>query len=123
MGGGQDEDRQRMQDLLNPADSLTITLKDAEVDCVDDLDRRHVYYTDGRKVQKSKDDKYQELAAHWEGSRLVSEEKGHGGGKITRSLELTADGLQLRETLHIDNSRSGTTVVIRYVYDIARENK
>jgi len=33
MGGGQgDEDRQRMREWFNPADSLTIALKDAEVD-------------------------------------------------------------------------------------------
>ena len=73
-----DEDRQRMRELFNPADSLTIAQKDAEVDLTDDQGRRRVFFTDGRKLQKSKDDKYQEMAAHWEEIHLVSEDKGPG---------------------------------------------
>jgi hypothetical protein len=123
-GSGQgDEDRQRMHEWFNPADSLTIALKDAEVDLTDDQNRKRVFYTDGRKLQKSKDDMYQEIAARWEGGRLVSEEKGSRDGKITRSFELAPGGQQLYDTLHLGDSRSGYPVTIRYVYDIARENK
>lgn len=117
--GQGDQDPQRMQELFRPADSLTIALKDAEVDLTDDQGRKRVFYTDGRQLQKSRDDNYQEQAAHWEGSRLVSEEKGFRGRKVTRSLELASGGQQLYETLHLDNGRSGSPVTIRYVYDIA----
>jgi hypothetical protein len=124
MGGGQsDEDRQRMQELLNPADSLAIAQKDAEIDLTDDQARKRVFYTDGRKLQKSKDEKYQEVAAHWEGSRLLSEEKGPHGGKVMRSLELAPDGQQLYETLYIETARSSAEVSIRYVYDVVHESK
>jgi hypothetical protein len=112
-----------MQELFNPADSLTIAQKDAEVDLTDDQNRKHVFYTDGRKLQKSKGDNYQEMAARWEESRLVCEEKGPGGAKIIRSFELASGGQQLNETVHLDNRRSGSPVVIRYVYDIVRESK
>jgi hypothetical protein len=117
------EDRGKMQGLLNPANSLTITQKDAQIDLTDDQSRQRVLYTDGRKLQKSKDDKYQEMAAHWEGSRLISEEKGPRGGKLIRSFELASDGKQLYETLHLESSRSGSTVVIRYVYDTTKQTK
>jgi hypothetical protein len=122
-GGEQgDEDRRQMQELFNPAESLAIAQKDAEVDLTDDQNRKHVFYTDGRKLQKSKDDKYQELAARWDASRLVSEENG-SRGKVTRSFELAPEGQQLYETVRLDNRRSGSPVVIRYVYDVVREAK
>ena len=121
--GTGDEGRQRMHGLFTPANSLTIAQKDAEVDLTDDQSRKSVFYTDGRQVQTSTDDKYQEMAAHWEGSRLVSEEKGARDGKIVRTFELAPGGQRLYETLKLDNSRSGSPVVIRYVYDIVRENK
>ncbi|MFY9532331.1 MAG: hypothetical protein WBC04_22545 [Candidatus Acidiferrales bacterium] len=123
-GGEQgDEDRKQMQELFDPAESLAIAQKDAEVDLTDDQSRKRVFYTDGRKLQKSKDDKYRELAARWDGSRLVSEQNGSRGGKITRSFELAPEGQQLYETMRLDNSRSGSPVVIRYVYDVVREAK
>jgi hypothetical protein len=37
---------------------------------------------------------------------------------MDRVYELSQDGRQLFETLHIDNGRSGTPITIRYVYDI-----
>ncbi len=123
-GGGQgDEGRQRMHGLFTPANSLTIAQKDAEVDLTDDQNRKQVFYTDGRQVQNSSDDKYQEMAAHWEGSRLVSEETGFRERRITRTFELAPGGQKLYETLKLDSSRSGSPVIIRYVYDLVRENK
>jgi hypothetical protein len=123
-GGGEgDEDRKQMQELFNPADSLAIVRKDVEVDLTDDQNRKRVFYTDGRKLQKSKDEKYQELAARWEGDRLVAGQNGSRGGKITRSFEVAPEGQQLYETVRVDNRRSGSPVVIRYVYDVIREAK
>ncbi len=66
---------------------------------------------------------YQETTAHWEGNRLVSEEKSSRAGKITRSFELAPGGQQLYETLHLGDTRSSYPVIIRYEYDTARENK
>jgi hypothetical protein len=124
-GSGQsNEDRQRMQELLRPADSLTITQKkDAEIDLTDDSSRKRVFYTDGRKLEKSNDVSVQEVAAHWDEYRLVSEEESSHGGKITRTLELAPDGQQLYETLRMDRSQSNSFVDIRYVYDVVHENK
>ncbi len=123
-GGGQDDgDREQMQELFTPANSLTISQKDAEVDLTDDQNRRRVFYTDGRQLQKSKDDKYREVAAHWEESRLVSEEKGPRGGTIRQSFEVVPGGQQLYERLQLSDPRSGSPVVIRYVYDNIPENK
>ena len=108
-----------MQPLIHPSELLNIDVKNAEVDVTDGELHKLSFYTDGRKLQKSKDANNQEVAAHWDGSQLVSDEKGPLGGKMNRSFELSRDGRQLFETLHIDNRRSNMPISIRYVYDIA----
>jgi hypothetical protein len=117
-GGESDEQRQKMHDLFTPARSLRLSMTGAEVDLVDDRDRKRAFMTDGRKLQKSKDDNYQEIAAKWEGIRLSTEERDPRGNKMSRTFELSSDGLQLYETLHMTTGRGNTPRVIRYTYDI-----
>lgn len=117
--GGQDiEDNPRMQSLIYPAQSLAVDLKNPEIDVTDDQFRKLILYTDGRQLPKSTDANRQEIAAHWDGNVLVSDERSPLGGKMNRTFELSHDGRQLYETLHIDNGRSSTPITIRYVYDI-----
>jgi hypothetical protein len=117
-GGESDEQREKTQNLLRPARSLKFSMTGAEVDLVDDHEFKLAFMTDGRKLQKSKDASYQEIAAKWDGARLVSDEKDPRGNKMSRTFELSSDGLQLYETLHMTTGRSNTPRVIRYVYDI-----
>jgi len=118
-GGESDEERQKMRELLSPPTTITFSMTGAEVDLMDDHDRKRAFMTDGRKLQKSKDDSYQEIAAKWDGNRLISDEKSPRGGKMSRAFELSPDGRQLYENLHIESSgRSGRTMEIHYVYDI-----
>lgn len=122
--GESDEDRQRMEELFRPANSLNIAQKDSkgpEIDVTDDQNRKRALFTDGRKVQKPnpKDNSYEEIAAHWDDKRLVTDEKSPRGGKMSRTFELSYDGTQLYETLHFTTGRSNTPVVIRFVYDQA----
>jgi hypothetical protein len=133
--GESDEERQKMQELMNPANKLTVfeplisptgmpisseapeaLKKISEVDISDDQQRKLALFTDGRKIQKSKDASNQEIAAHWDGKRLVTDEKGPRG-KMSRTYELSYDGTQLYETLHMTLGRSDTPLLIRYVYD------
>jgi hypothetical protein len=122
-GGESDEERQKMHELFTPARAITLSMTGAEVDLVDDRDRKRAFLTDGRKLQKSKDEKYQEIAAKWDGNRLVTEEKDPRGNKMSRTFELSYDGRQLYETLHMTTGRSNTPLVIRYVYDIPTQTK
>jgi hypothetical protein len=123
MGGEDNDNSERMQDLVRPEYSQTIALKDAEVDATNDQDHKLVFFTDGRKIQKSKDDSLQQISAHWNGTELVTDEKGPQGKKMSRTLELSSDGRQFYETWHIENGRSGSAIVIRYVYDAATEDR
>ncbi len=122
-GGGNesDDDRQRMQEYLNPSRALTVAeaKKDVEIDMFDDQERKSAFFTDGRKLQKTKDSNTQEIAAHWDGNRLVTEEKSPSGRKMSRTYELSYDGTQLYETLQLTRGRSDSQMSIRYVYDQA----
>ena len=122
-GGGNesDEDRERMQEFMTPARALTVAeaKKDVEIDIFDDQSRKSVFFTDGRKLQKTKGTSTQEIAAHWDGNRLVTDEKSPSGRKISRTYELSYDGTQMHETLRLTRGRENSVVSIRYVYDQA----
>jgi hypothetical protein len=121
MGGDTSDTTERMRQVVRPDLSQSIDLKDAEVDATDEHENKLVLYTDGRKIQKSKDDSLQEIAAKWNGPQLVTDEKGPQGRKMSRTFELSPDGRQFYETWHIENGRSGSLIIIRYVYDAAME--
>ena len=122
-GGESDEERQKMHELFTPARAITLSMTGAEVDLVDDRDRKRAFMTDGRKLKKSKDENYQEIAAKFEGNRLVTDEKDPRGNKMSRTFELSSDGRQLYETLHMTSGRSNTPLVIRFVYDIPMQTR
>jgi hypothetical protein len=115
--GESDGDREKTQAFIAPANSLSLAQKDAEVDVTDDQYRKLAIFTDGRKLQKSKDLSNQEIAAQWKDKSLVTEEKNPRGGKMSRTYELSLDGTQLYETLHLTAGRDNKSVGIRYVYD------
>jgi hypothetical protein len=121
--GESDDERQKMHALFTPANTIALSMTGAEVDLLDDRDRKRAFVTDGRKLQKSKDDNYQEIAAKWDGNRLATEEKDPHGNKMSRTFELSEDGRQLYETLHMTSGRNNTPLVIRFVYDIPAQTE
>jgi len=89
------------------------------VDVTDEHFHKLVFYTDGRQLQKSTNANYQEIAAHWNGSQIVSDEKSPQGGKMSRTFELSKDGKQVYETITIERGKNRGSLNVRYVYDIA----
>ena len=117
-GGSDDYDR--LGDLVNPPHELRLSQKydkDPEVQMVDDREHKRAIFTDGRKLEKSKDPAYEEIAAHWDGNKLVTDEKASHNGKMSRTYEVSPDGKQLWETVHITDSKGNHPVTVRYVYD------
>ena len=118
-----------MEPLLRVSSSLTVDLKTdggavtSVVEVTDDELHKLTLYTDGRKLPQSTDENNPQVAAHWNGSQLVSDEKSPLGGKMSRTFELSFDGRQLIETLRIDNGKSKTPITIRYVYDVANSEQ
>jgi len=122
-GGESDEERQKMLLFLQPGQQLNIAQKDAEIDINDDSDRKFAAFTDGRKVEKSKDASNQQFDAKWDEYRLVMEGKDPRGNKYERSYEVLEGNQQLRETLLLKIGRNNTEVSIRYVYDLVAPSK
>jgi len=117
-GGESDVERQRMHLFVQPAQKLTIAQKDPEIDISDDSDGKFTVFTDGRKVEKSKDASHQQFDAKWDEYRLVMEGKDPRGNKYERSYEVLEGNRQLRETLFLKVGRNNTEVSIRYLYDL-----
>jgi len=111
-------ERQRMHLFVQPAQKLTIAQKDPEIDISDDSDGKFTVFTDGRKVEKSKDASHQQFDAKWDEYRLVMEGKDPRGNKYERSYEVLEGNRQLRETLFLKVGRNNTEVSIRYLYDL-----
>jgi hypothetical protein len=122
-GGESDEDRQKMQLFLQPAQQLNIYQKDPQIDIRDDSDRNITAFTDARKVEKSKDASNQQFDAKWDEYRLVMEGKDPRGNKYERSYEVLEGNQQLRETLFLKVGRNNTEVSIRYIYDLVSTTK
>jgi hypothetical protein len=123
--GDSDADREKMRDVLDASLRVELTQKepkDPEIVLTGDQNKKLAFYTDGRKLDKPTDENYQEIAAHWDGTKLVTDEKGAHGGKLSRTYELAPDGLQLWEEVHITRGKSDTPITVRFVYDAEDES-
>ena len=113
-------DYDQMGDIVNPPREIKFMQQepdDPSVELLDDREHRRMFYTDGRKLQKSKGPDYEEIAAKWDGTKLVTDEKGAHNGKISRSFELSPDGKQLIEIVHVSDSKGNHPATVQYVYD------
>lgn len=118
-------EKEKMQELVDPTIRLNVEQKEPkapEVVLTGDESHKIILYTDGRTLDKPKDKKEQqqgpeELVAHWDGNKLVAEEPVGKNGNMTRSYELSPDGLQLFEDVHLNLGKKNTDVTIHYVYD------
>jgi len=114
---GSDENRSRLRELVEAPEQLKIAQKGPEIDMTDPEYRERELFTDGRKIEKSKDERQVPVKAHWDGNQLVTEEKGPNGEKISHRYELSEDGKQLTDTLSLESKKLNTPIIIRSVYD------
>jgi hypothetical protein len=114
-----------MGDLVNPPQKMKFSQKfdnDPEVMLADDRSHRTSFFTDGRKLEKDKDADNKQVTARWDDKKLVTDEKGAHNGKISRSYELSQDGKQLIETVHVADSKGNHPVNVQYVYDATNDS-
>jgi len=123
---GQGDISDSMGDLVNPPREMKFSQKfdnDPEVLLSDDREHRTSFFTDGRKLEKDKDPDNKQVAARWDDKKLVTDEKGAHNGKVSRTYELSSDGKQLIETVHIADSKGNHPVNVQYVYDPTDETE
>jgi hypothetical protein len=102
---------------LEAPEQLKVAQKGSEVDMTDPQYRERELFTDGRKIEKSKDAMQIPVKAHWDHETLVTEEQGPNGEKISHRYELAPDGKQLTDTLTLESKKLKNPVIIRSVYD------
>jgi hypothetical protein len=114
-----------MGDLINPPHGIKFSQdfdNSPQVLLSDDREHRTTFFTDGRKLEKNKDPDNMQVSARWDDKKLVTDEKGSHGGKVSRTFELSADGKKLVETVHVTDSKGNHPVNIVYVYDATNDN-
>ena len=114
---GSEDNRARLRELVEAPEQLKIAQKGSEIDMTDPEYRERKLFTDGRKIEKSKDERQIPVKAHWDGNQLVTEEKGPNGEKISHRYELSEEGKQLTDTLTLESKKLTTPIIIRSVYD------
>jgi len=86
-GGMSDDERKGMQELMRPSETLDFKQDGAAIVMADDLERHRTFYTDGRKVKKSKDENNQEFDATWQEYRMTADFKGRMGTRSSGVLK------------------------------------
>ena len=136
MGGGQRgnggqqkdtaEDRQRYTELIDPSIRLKLarkTEKDPIVEMFGDQGRKTIFYTDGHKPDTPAGVGMDVVEAKWDGDKLVSSSPLPKKGSLTRTYEVSPDGLQLWEEVEMVIGKDKNPSRFRFVYDaVARED-
>jgi hypothetical protein len=135
MGGGQRgnggqqkdtaEDRQRYTELIDPSIRLKLQRKgekDPIVEMFGDQGRKTIFYTDGHKPDAPAGVGTDVVEAKWDGDKLVSTSPLPKKGTLTRTYEVSPDGLQLWEEVEMVIGKDKNPSRFRFVYDaVARE--
>jgi hypothetical protein len=112
---------EKIQALIDPSVRVHLaqkTEKDPQVELTGDQGKKTVFYTDGKTPDKSADPSLQQVSAHWDGNKLVTDEKIEKNGTMTRTYSLSEDGMQLLEEVHLTTGKKNESpVTIHYVYD------
>jgi hypothetical protein len=119
--GDSGEINEKVAALIDPTIRLNLVPtapKDAQVELTGDQGKKMIFYTDGQKPAAPSDPNQMVIAAKWDGTKLVTDEDLGKNGKLSRTLSLSEDGLQLLEEVHLDTGKKkDAPVTIRYVYD------
>lgn len=112
---------EKVQNLIDPSIRVHLVQRDPKdpvVELTGDQGKKLVFYTDGKLPEKPSDPNMRMVVAHWDGNKLVTEEKLEKNGTLSRTYELSEDGLQLFEEVHlVTGKKNDRPVTIRYVYD------
>jgi hypothetical protein len=136
MGGGQrgnggsqkdtSEDRQRYTELIDPSVRLKLARKgekDPIVEMFGDQGRKTIFYTDGHKPDAPAGVGTDVVEAKWDDNKLVSTSPLPKKGSLTRTYEVSPDGLQLWEEVEMVIGKDKNPSRFRFVYDaVARED-
>jgi hypothetical protein len=114
------EDRQRYAELIDPSIRLKLerkNQKDPIVEMFGDQGRKTIFYTDGHKPDAPAGVGTDVVEAKWDGEKLVSSSPLPKKGSLTRTYEVSPDGLQLWEEVEMVIGKDKNPSRFRFVYD------
>jgi hypothetical protein len=123
MGNGADAISSQEWDRLaeNPK-YLRIDQRSDQIVVIDDADRAHTFYPDGKKHQeKDEDGNKFSTKSSWDGGAFVAESKLPHSEKLTQTFRVSDDGKQLYVISRFEASSLNPPLSIRRVYDLAKE--
>jgi hypothetical protein len=109
-----DDRREALRSLFEPAERITITQTPAEIVWQEEYGSVRTLRPNGRSYKT--DNGMAELKAQWKAGRLVVEKKLARGGKLVESWELATDGARLVLSLKLDDGVSAP-LKLQHVYD------
>ncbi|HKM68153.1 MAG TPA: hypothetical protein VJX70_13375 [Candidatus Acidoferrum sp.] len=120
------EDRERYNQLVDPSIRLKLERKsdkDPTVEMFGDQGRKTIFYTDGHKPDAPAGVGVDVVEAKWDGAKLVSSSPLPKKGTMTRTYEVSSDGLQLWEEVELVIGKDKNPSRFRFVYDaVAKED-
>jgi hypothetical protein len=117
--GANDEAREAMRAILEPAEQLTVTQSDAELTIDEKYARMRRLHPDGKKYKT--DNGTAEIRSYWKAGRLVVETKRPRGTTL-ESWELVPDASRLIVNVRLEGGL-GPKLELKRIYDRAPDSE
>jgi hypothetical protein len=114
--GGDDDPRQAMRAILEPAEELTIARTATEIALEEKFGETRHLHPDGKKYKT--DNGGSDVKASWKEGKLVVETKRARGGSVVETWELVPDGSRILVNVKMEGG-FGPGVTLKRIYDRA----
>jgi hypothetical protein len=116
--GGDDDAREAMRAILEPAEELAIAQTGTEIAVDEKFGRTRRLHPDGKRYKT--DNGASEIKTSWKDGRLLVETKGSRGGGVAETWEVVPDGSRLIVNVKMQGG-FGPGVELKRIYDRAKD--
>lgn len=116
--GGDDDPREAMRSLFEPAEELTITATEPEIVITEQYGATRNLHPNGKPYKT--DNGNAEIKTQWKEGKLVVEKRNARGGKLVEAWELVPDKSRILLVVKMEGG-FGPALNLKRVYDRAKE--
>lgn len=116
--GGDDDPREAMRSLFEPAEELTITATEPEIVITEQYGATRNLHPNGKPYKT--DNGNAEIKTQWKEGKLVVEKRNARGGKLVETWELVPDRSRILLIVKMEGG-FGPALNLKRVYDRAKE--